>query len=50
MVDKLVILNEAETPPFAIKDEIDTHEDLTIEVQVPRLKKTCNAEKHFTQT
>ncbi len=27
MVDKLVILNEAKTPPFPIKDEIDTHED-----------------------
>lgn len=27
MVDKLIILNEAKTPPFPIRDEIDTHED-----------------------
>jgi len=30
MVSKLVILNEAKTPPFPIKDEIDTSEDVRL--------------------
>ena len=30
MVDKLIILNQAETPPFPIEDGIDAHEDLRL--------------------
>ena len=30
IVYKLVILNEAETPPFAIKDDVDAFEDLRL--------------------
>ena len=30
IVNKLVILNEAETPPFAIKDDVDAFEDLRL--------------------
>jgi aspartyl-tRNA synthetase len=45
MVNKLIILNEAETPPFAIKDEIDTHEDLRLkyrylDLRRPKLQKS----------
>jgi len=45
MVNKLVVLNEAETPPFAIKDEIDTHEDLRLkyrylDLRRPKLQKS----------
>lgn len=45
MVNNLVILNEAETPPFAIKDEIDTHEDLRLkyrylDLRRPKLQKS----------
>lgn len=45
MVSKLVVLNEAETPPFAIKDEIDTHEDLRLkyrylDLRRPKLQKS----------
>jgi aspartyl-tRNA synthetase len=39
MVDKLSILNEAETPPFAIKDEIDTHEDLRLKYRYLDLRR-----------
>lgn len=44
MVDKLIILNESETPPFLIKDEIDTHEDLRLkyrylDLRRPKLQK-----------
>ena len=43
-VDKLVILNEAETPPFQIKDEIDVNEDLRLkyrylDLRRPRMQK-----------
>lgn len=30
VVNKLVILNEAETPQFSIKDEVDAFEDLRL--------------------
>ncbi len=45
MVNKLIILNEAETPPFAIKDEIETHEDLRLkyrylDLRRPKLQKS----------
>ncbi len=45
MVNNLVILNEAETPPFAIKDDIDTHEDLRLkyrylDLRRPKLQKS----------
>ena len=45
MVNNLIILNEAETPPFAIKDEIDTHEDLRLkyrylDLRRPKLQKS----------
>jgi len=45
MVNELVILNQAETPPFAIKDDIDTHEDLRLkyrylDLRRPKLQKS----------
>jgi len=45
MVNNLIILNEAETPPFAIKDDIDTHEDLRLkyrylDLRRPKLQKS----------
>ncbi len=45
MVNNLIILNEAETPPFAIKDEIETHEDLRLkfrylDLRRPKLQKS----------
>ncbi|MFC2094136.1 aspartate--tRNA ligase [Bacteroidota bacterium] len=45
IVEKLVILNEAETPPFAIKDEVDAFEDLRLkyrylDLRRPVLQKT----------
>jgi aspartyl-tRNA synthetase len=45
MVNNLVILNEAETAPFAIKDDIDTHEDLRLkyrylDLRRPKLQKS----------
>ncbi|HMN24629.1 MAG TPA: aspartate--tRNA ligase [Ignavibacteriaceae bacterium] len=45
MVSNLIILNEAETPPFAIKDEIETHEDLRLkyrylDLRRPKLQKS----------
>ncbi len=44
MANNLIILNEAETPPFPIKDEIDTHEDLRLkyrylDLRRPKLQK-----------
>ena len=39
MVNNLVILNEAETPPFAIKDDIDTHEDLRLKYRYLDLRR-----------
>ena len=45
MVNNLIVLNEAETPPFAIKDDIDTHEDLRLkyrylDLRRPKLQKS----------
>ena len=45
MVNSLIVLNEAETPPFAIKDDIDTHEDLRLkyrylDLRRPKLQKS----------
>ncbi len=44
MVNNLIILNEAITPPFPLKDEIDTHEDLRLkyrylDLRRPKLQK-----------
>lgn len=39
MVNNLIILNEAETPPFPIKDEIDTHEDLRLKYRYLDLRR-----------
>lgn len=39
MVDKLVILNEAETPPFQIKDEIDVSEELRLKYRYLDLRR-----------
>ncbi len=39
MIDKLIILNESKTPPFLIKDEIDTHEDLRLKYRYLDLRR-----------
>jgi aspartyl-tRNA synthetase len=39
MANSVVILNEAETPPFPIKDEIDTHEDLRLKYRYLDLRR-----------
>lgn len=39
MVDKLIILNQAETPPFAIEDGIDAHEDLRLKYRYLDLRR-----------
>ncbi len=39
MVDKLVILNEAITPPFQIKDDIDVNEDLKLKYRFLDLRR-----------
>ena len=45
MVNNLIVLNEAETPPFAVNDDIDTHEDLRLkyrylDLRRPKLQKS----------
>lgn len=39
MVDKLIILNEAKTTPFPIKDELDTSEDLRLKYRYLDLRR-----------
>jgi aspartyl-tRNA synthetase len=39
MVNKLIILNEAKTPPFPIKDEIDTSEDIRLKYRYIDLRR-----------
>ena len=39
MVDNLVILNHADTPPFAIEDNIDAHEDLRLKFRYLDLRR-----------
>ena len=39
MVNNLIVLNEAETPPFPIKDDIDTHEDLRLKYRYLDLRR-----------
>ncbi|KAF0140511.1 MAG: aspartyl-tRNA synthetase [Stygiobacter sp.] len=39
MVDHLVILNHADTPPFAIEDNIDAHEDLRLKFRYLDLRR-----------
>lgn len=40
MVNKLIILNEAVTPPFPIRDDIDTHEDLRLKYRYLDLRRS----------
>ena len=40
MVDKLIILNSAETPPFPIEDNIDANEDLRLKFRYLDLRRT----------
>ncbi len=39
MVNKLIILNEAKTPPFPIKDDIDTSEDVRLKYRYLDLRR-----------
>ena len=39
LADKLIILNEAETPPFAIKDETEAFEDLRLKYRYLDLRR-----------
>jgi aspartyl-tRNA synthetase len=39
MVDKLIILNEAKTPPFPIKDEVDASEDTRLKYRYLDLRR-----------
>lgn len=39
LVNKVIILNEAETPPFAIKDNIDVFEDLRLKYRYLDLRR-----------
>ena len=41
MVDKLIILNKAETPPFPIKDSVDVNEDLRLKYRYLDLRRTA---------
>ncbi|WP_337864660.1 aspartate--tRNA ligase [Ignavibacterium sp.] len=46
MVNKLVILNEAVTPPFPIRDDIDTQEDLRLKYRYLDLRR-ANLQKNL---
>ncbi|MEW6195795.1 MAG: aspartate--tRNA ligase [Bacteroidota bacterium] len=39
MIEKLVILNNADTPPFAIEDNIDVHEDVRLKYRYLDLRR-----------
>ena len=39
VVNNLIVLNEAETPPFPIREEIDTHEDLRLKYRYLDLRR-----------
>jgi aspartyl-tRNA synthetase len=54
IIEKLIILNEAETPPFPIKDEVDAFEDLRLkyrylDLRRPVLQKTLLLRHHMYQ-
>ncbi len=46
MVDKLEILNHADTPPFAIEDNIDVHEDIRLKYRYLDLRRN-EMQKNF---
>ncbi|WP_337871699.1 aspartate--tRNA ligase [Ignavibacterium sp.] len=46
MVNKLIILNEAVTPPFPIRDDIDTQEDLRLKYRYLDLRR-ANLQKNL---
>jgi aspartyl-tRNA synthetase len=47
LIDKLVILNESETPPFAIKDDTDAFEDLRLKYRYLDLRRPVLQEVLF---
>lgn len=54
IVDDIIILNEAETPPFQISDEIDVNEDLRLkyrflDLRRPRMQKNLLLRHRVTQ-
>lgn len=46
MVDKLIILNEAKTPPFPIKDNIDVSEELRLKYRYLDLRRSRMQKKY----
>ena len=47
MVNKLILLNESKTPPFPIKDEIDTSEDVRLKYRYIDLRRPSITTKSF---